>query len=90
MHYNTNNPWIIVIIQPIMQYNTHNLWIMSIIHGFMDKIQFQTKNFSEFCEDSRGAHQFFFKSADYKPKPKIIHICLSTSKETNIKIFLDS
>ena len=31
----------------------------------MYKIQFQSKIFSEICEDPRGAHQFFFKSADY-------------------------
>ena len=39
----------------------HNLWIIGKIRRFMDKIQFQTKNFSEFCEDPRGAHQFFFQ-----------------------------
>ena len=31
----------------------------------MHKNQFQTKTLSEFCEDPRGAQQFFFKSVDY-------------------------
>ena len=48
-----------------MHCTTHNPWIMGIICGFMYKIQFQTKTLSEFCEDPRGAHQFFSKSVDY-------------------------
>ena len=43
----------------------YNLQIIGIIRGFMLKNQFQTKTLSVFCEDPRGAHQFFFKSADY-------------------------
>ena len=38
----------------------------------MYKMQFQSKIFSEICEDPRGAHQFFFKSADYGYNPQIM------------------
>ena len=67
MQYNINNLRIILIILPIMQYTTHAynpqiIPIMGIIHGFMYKIQFQIKIFSEICEDPRGAHQFFFSN----------------------------
>ena len=55
MQYTTHNLQIMAIIWDY----THNPWIIGIICGFMYKIQFQTKIFSEFCEDPRGAHQFF-------------------------------
>ena len=62
------------------------LWLQSTDYRY--KNQFQTKTLSQFCEDP-GVHiNFFFKSADYKPKIKIIHICLSTSKETTSEKFL--